>query len=67
MKKQKNNANKVSAEPMAEQIEIVTEIRVQKADMAAKKSYDYQRLEKEDALLLSRVIEGEKETPCMKV
>ena len=40
MKKQKNNANKVSAEPMAEQIEIVTEIREQKADMAAKKSYD---------------------------
>ena len=52
MKKQKNNANKVSAEPMAEQIEIVTEIRVQKADMAAKTSYDYQRLEQEDALLL---------------
>lgn len=66
MKKQKNNANKVSAEPMAEQIEIVTEIRVQKADMAAKTSYDYQRLEQEDALLLPCVIEEEKETLCMK-
>ena len=61
MKKQKNNANKVSAEPMAEQIEIVTEIRVQKADMAAKTSYVYQRLEKEDALLLSCVVEEGKE------
>lgn len=66
MKKQKNNANKISAEPMAEQAGTVTEIRVQKADMAAKTSYDYQRLEQEDALLLPCVIEEEKETLCMK-
>lgn len=66
MKKQENNANKISAEPMAEQAGTVTEIRVQKADMAAKTSYDYQRLEQEDALLLPCVIEEEKETLCMK-
>ena len=66
MRKEKNTESNMTAAPAAEETKASVEIRVQKADMAAKTIYDYRRLEQENPLMLPCEIEEEKETLCMK-
>lgn len=68
MKKRKIPENKTAVTPAEEQPQqkAVMEFRVQKAEIAAKTSYDYRRLEQKNPLMLSCEIEEEKETLFMK-
>lgn len=66
MKKKNSKENRSPAAVTPEKEETKTQIRIQKADMAAGTSYDYRRLEQENPQMLPCVIEEEKETLCMK-
>ena len=61
MKKRKN-LNKKDMTAPAEAAATNTEIRIQKADMKARTSYDYRRLEQRHSLLIPCSVEEEKET-----
>ena len=61
MKKRKN-LNKKDMTAPAEAAATNTEIRIQKADMKARTSYDYRRLEQRHSLFIPCSVEEEKET-----
>ena len=65
MKKRKN-LNKKDMTAPAEAAGTNTEIRIQKADMKARTSYDYRRLEQRHSLLIPCSVEEEKETLYIK-
>ena len=66
MKKRKN-LNKKDMTAPAEAAGTNTEIRIQKADMKARTSYDYRRLEQRHSLLIPCSVEEEKETLYIKI
>ena len=65
MKKRKN-LNKKDMTAPAEAAATNTEIRIQKADMKARTSYDYRRLEQRHSLFIPCSVEEEKETLIVK-